>query len=99
MGRLRIIGQENVRAYMADPHHGDPATPHEPNDDGCPGGWYRSAFPFSVMQYERTIQEHSIASNPILDRCDDPLVLEAVAYLEAQRLRHRNHYNAVISGS
>lgn len=98
MGRLPILGQSNVRQFMKD-EGGDPAAPAEPNDDGCPGGWYRSGFAMSVMPYERTIMDGSIASNPLLDRCDDPLVLAATQYIEAQRLRHRHYWNDKISGS
>ena len=70
----------------------DPKRPPEDNEDGCPGAWYRAGFPTSVSKYERTILQGAIASNPLLDRCDDPLVLEAAAYLEHERLRHRNHW-------
>lgn len=71
----------------------DPKRPPESNEDGCPGAWYRCGFAASVAPYERTIMQHAIANNPLLDRCDDPLVLEAAAYLERERLRCRNHWN------
>jgi len=63
--------------------------PTEPNDDGCPGGWYRTAFAASVRRYHRPVADGVYSPNLQLDRCDDRLVHEAVAYFEHQRARHR----------
>jgi hypothetical protein len=64
--------------------------PKESHDEGCPGAWYRSRFAASLMAYERPVSEHGVYSeNPLLTRCDDPLVLEAIQYLEHERARAR----------
>lgn len=92
MGLPKLWGIDLQRKRQ-DGYRGDPKTPPEPNDDGCPGAWYRCAFADSVSRYERKLLRDAIASNPLLDRCDDPLVLEAADYLENERLRHRNHWS------
>jgi hypothetical protein len=93
MGLPKLWGQDLVRHRRAGGRAVLAKTPPEPPTDGCPGAWYRSAFAISVSRYERTIMRDAIASNPLLDRCADPLVLEAAAYLEGERLRHRHHWN------
>lgn len=98
MGRLPIYGQDAAKAYHK--RFGPAATslePPEEHDEGCPGAWYRAAFPVSVLRYERTLLENAIGSNPLLDRSDDPLLIEAAMLLETERLRHRNHWDRKIS--
>lgn len=61
---------------------------HEPLEhpevDGCPGGWYRTAFVESVLRYRhRPGREGERVSNRLLDLCDDELVIEAVDTLES----------------
>lgn len=67
---------------------GEP-EPSEPNDEGCPGGWYRTAFAASVRRYHRPVAEGVYSPNLLLARCDDPLVHEAVTYFEHEQARHR----------
>ncbi|MBL9105196.1 MAG: hypothetical protein JNL82_29895 [Myxococcales bacterium] len=51
--------------------------------EGCPGGWYRSGFVASIHPYRRQREEGGgRTDNPRLARCTDPLVIEAVDYLE-----------------
>lgn len=65
-----------------------PAYPWEDPADGCPGGWYRSLFVYSVETYLRGRTEHGGRnSNPLLDRCDDDLVVQLVLYLEREQER------------
>ena len=53
-------------------------------NEGCPGAWYRTPFFDSVARYKRRSTEGGgRVANPRLDRCDDDVVLEAVALLEA----------------
>lgn len=91
MGGAKIWGSDLAKYVRAGGR--EPKAPPESTEDGCPGSWYRCAFADSVSRYERTIMRDAIASNPLLDRCDDSLVLEAAAYLETERLRHRNFWN------
>lgn len=65
-------------------------APPEFHDEGCPGAWYRCGFVHSLWKYERLMTESGFSSNLMLDRCDDPLVLEAIQYLENERLRARS---------
>lgn len=57
-------------------------APIEPiEEEGCPGGWYRCGFVRSLHGYRRKGAETRI-ENIRLTRCQDRLVLEAIAYLE-----------------
>lgn len=74
--------------------HGEHASeePAEPHDEGCPGAWYRCTFVRSLAPYERHVSGGGgYSSNPTFDRCDDPLVHEAVQYLEHERARALAH--------
>ena len=85
MGRLPILGNDHN-----DP---DPKNPGESTEDGCPGSWYRGAWALSVAHYERRMSEHGFSENLHLSRSDDRLLLDAVGYLEDQRVRARNQDN------
>lgn len=62
----------------------------EPPEHGCPGGYQRSPFVWSIDRYyRRRIEGGARVPNPHLDRCDDFLVLDAVLYLEAEEERCR----------
>lgn len=68
----------------------NPAMPFEEPEDGCPGGWYRSQFVVSLLPYMRTRAEGGARnSNPLLDRCDDELVVQLVMYLEHEQERQQ----------
>lgn len=79
------------------PDHEDPLNPHEPPerlDEGCPGAWYRCEFVRSLVPYERTASADGVLNENLrLTRCTDPLVLDAIQYLETERVRARNHDN------
>lgn len=77
MGRLSVI---------------DDPTPRESHDDGCPGSWYRSGFVQSIEPYERPNADGVYSANPLLDRCENPLVLDAIRYLERERARARSYH-------
>ena len=82
MGRLPILN--------ASPDHPDPKRPPESNEDGCPGAWYRNDWTSSVSHYERMRTEYGFSENLHLSRSDDRLLLDAVAYLEGQRVLAHN---------
>lgn len=84
MGRLRVLN---------DPQEPNPAEPGEWTTDGCPGSWYRSAWALSVQRYERPLLEGGFSENLHLTRSADRLLLDAVDWLETQRLLARNHYD------
>lgn len=65
---------------MGLPRNSEDEHPPEPFTEGCPGAWYRSPFLQSLIRYMR--QENR--SNPLLDRCDDPLVHAAIVEYERQ---------------
>lgn len=66
-------------------------NPQQPTEDpthGCPGGAYRSIFVASVMPYlRRRTESGDRVQNLILDRCDDDLILQLVAYAEEEQER------------
>lgn len=66
--------------------------PRDDHREGCPGAWYRSGFCDSLHKYERHLTDGGYSANPLLDRCDDRLVLEAIQFLEAERLRARAYW-------
>ena len=85
-------GQPIKRVWMGRPRdHAnagktpDWAAPCEPIDEtGCPGAWYRTPFLRSLDRfYRRRTEGGGRIENPVLSRCDDPLVIEAVMLLEA----------------
>lgn len=64
-------------------------TPPELVDEGCPGGWYRSRFVWSLHSFLRVRAEGGQrVGNPLLDRCDDELVLQLVMYFEHEQERY-----------
>lgn len=74
--------------YMGDSSPEDPERP-ERSDEGCPGGWYRTAWALSVFRYLRPVAEGVYSPNLLLDQSNDPLVIEAVTYFEHQQMRWR----------
>lgn len=88
MGRLPIVGQDV-------PDEVDPRRPPDDHDDGCPASWYLSEFANSLAKYERILTEAGFSANLLADRCDDPLVIEALQYIERERVRSRNHWNEI----
>lgn len=66
-------------------------------NEGCPGSWYRTEWCTSLERYRRRLDDNgNRISNPSLDRCEDPLVHEAVMLLEhyedAWRIQRHNAY-------
>ncbi|MCA9688435.1 MAG: hypothetical protein KC636_02430 [Myxococcales bacterium] len=67
-------------------------TPHDAGHEGCARAWQLCGFAQSVERYRRRraalADGHIREANPLLDRCDDDLVHEAVAFLEAIEATH-----------
>ncbi len=86
MGRLPVYGANPCE------------EPKETHDEGCPGAWYRTRFVRSLIPYERVSSSDGVLSENIrLSRCDDPLVIDAVQYLEIERARARSHFQDKLS--
>lgn len=75
MGRPRDYSREG---------RGDWVAPHEPiREQGCPQSWVLSPFYQSLQRYYRRPDgQGGRVPNPLLDRCDDVLVIEAILQLE-----------------
>lgn len=72
--------------------------PAETTEDGCPGAWYRCGFVASLYPFERHVSGDGVYSENItLSRCTDPLVLEAIHYLEHERARSLGHQREKMS--
>lgn len=86
MGRQAITASTAL-SERANPRH--PLNyPRETPEHGCPGGWYRSVFVTSIYPYLRRRDDHgNRVQNLILDRCDDDLILQLVAYAEDEQER------------
>jgi hypothetical protein len=54
--------------------------------DGCPGGDQRCWFVQSLLAlyYRRRDQQGNRVGSPRLDRCTDPLILDAIAFFESE---------------
>lgn len=76
----------------------DPYRPQEPHTYGCPAAWYRNEFASSVFRYARRVNDHGFSPNILLDRCEDPLVLELIRLYEIEVLRARAHLDKVRHG-
>lgn len=69
-----------------------PQQPTEDPADGCPASWYRSRFIASVMPYLRRRDDNgNRVANLILERCDDDLILQFVAYAEDEQERWESY--------
>lgn len=87
MGRLPLL--------VTDDPDVNPRRPADDHDDGCPGSWYRCAWADSLAKYERILTESGFSSNLLADRTTDRLVIEALQYIELERVRARNHWSEV----
>lgn len=82
------LGRRPERDYSPPPSLGDASGdawrhPLEDPNDGCPGGDQRCRFVNSLGRYMRSQAEGGTrVSNPLLDRCDDWLVVDAVLEYE-----------------
>jgi len=88
---LAVYMGESPEDAMAEPE------PIEPNDEGCPGGWYRTPFFASVSRYLRPVAEGVYSPNLTLERTRDRLVIEAVKYYEHEQSRHRRWCSELVS--
>lgn len=71
--------------------HERPAEDIEVN--GCPGAFYRTSFSASLLAYYRRADGNGgRVASPALDRCDDPLVHEAIFELEGHEDCARAEY-------
>lgn len=89
-------GEQLVQIHLgAPPRFGDPEVDEDAGDDpipledifdeGCPGAWWRAGFVQSLLKYRRRPCEGGgRVANPLLDRCDDPTVIEAIAAMEVE---------------
>lgn len=89
------VAAERVSFYMG--RHPDPdldghpdnlgtwEKPTEAPDSGCPGGYQRCRFVLALARFYRRRDEHGgRVVNPLFDRCDDWLVMQAVLYREQE---------------
>jgi hypothetical protein len=71
------------------PGNNSATHPAEPASDGCPGGWYRTAYVGSVIPYlRRRTDGGGRVSNPVFDRANH--LIQAAA-LEVEREQERWH--------
>jgi hypothetical protein len=76
-------------AYMGGELDADENETIEPNDEGCPGGWYRTLFFASLQRYLRPVADGIYSANQNLERTDDRLVIDAVQAYEVEQSRAR----------
>lgn len=66
--------------------------PHEPIEDGCPGGYQRSRLVDELMPFvRRRTRDGGRVPNPFFDRLRSSVVIEAVLYFEEQQDRALNY--------
>lgn len=74
-----------------------PRHPTELPTEGCPGGWYRSRFVASVLPYMRRRDDHGgRVQNHLLDRADDDLIYQLIAYAEEAQESSEAHMMAEV---
>lgn len=67
-------------------------APLERPSDGCPGGWYRSRFVWSLARYLRErVEGGQRVPNPLLDRCSDDFVLLCERIFVQEQERAASH--------
>jgi hypothetical protein len=69
-------------------HH---ELPHERTEDGCPGGWYRTAYATSVLFYARPRTDTGARVDHGLLVDADPQIWAAVRELEREERRAQAH--------
>ncbi len=84
------------RDYSREGRDSDWDKPYERIDEtGCPGAWYRTAFVDSLLRYYRPRDRNGgRIENPLLSRCTDELVLEAIRVLESYETAASNEAEA-----
>lgn len=94
--RLPVVYMGAPPRFDREGINGDWNAPHErPDEDGCPGAWYRTAFLESVLRYRRRPNGNGgRVPNRLLDLCDDELVIEAVEQMEAYEDAWRSEWLA-----
>ena len=104
--RHRWTGEHLVQIHMgASPRYdregqdGDWQRPLEDiASNGCPGSYYRYAFVRSLWPFRRKASDGNRIANPLLDRCDDRLVLEWIHVLEDFEDAEHADFLAKVSG-
>ncbi len=82
MGRERLKELAGERDYHG--HWFNWMVPPEDPDDGCPGGWYRNPFAYSLRRYIRSrSREGTYSENHFLSQTDDPLIIAAIQAYES----------------
>ena len=82
--------QAEYASRLATEHY----KPENVLEHGCPRGWVLSRFSSSVGRYRRRrLDDGARVPSLVLDRTDDPLVLEAVMYLEIEEEGHHSRMN------
>lgn len=67
--------------------------PHEPVEDGCPGGYQLAPMVWDLHRYiRRRTKDGDRVQNPHFDRLEDDIVTDAVLYFEAEEDRAMAHW-------
>ncbi len=86
---FHYMGREDCHEYNGKLYHGHQVDyrymPEDP-DDGCPGGWYRCRYIYSLMPYFRLrTQSGDRVENLHLRHITNSRIIEAVHYFEGER--------------
>lgn len=76
--------------YMGGPKDDFDRPIPESLKDGCPGGWYRNPFAWSVQRYLRKRSGDGLRSEALF-KTDDPLILEALDLFEQYQDANARH--------
>ena len=98
-GGLFLRKCDSCARYDREGQDGDWQRPLEDiASNGCPGSYYRSAFVRSLWPFRRKASDGNRIANPLLDRCDDRLVLEWIHVLEDFEDAEHADFLAKVSG-
>lgn len=66
--------------------------PHEPIEDGCPGGYQQSRLVYELLPFvRRRTRDGGRVPNPFFDQLKSAFVIAAVLYFEEQEDRALNY--------
>lgn len=87
------VSAEHLGFYLGRARADGDEFPAEPVEDGCPAGYARARL-FGALNrfYRQPDQQGGRVANPHFDRCDDPLILDAILYLEQEEARARSEW-------
>lgn len=92
MGGPSLVGEDPKEPDLRDGYV-NLEEPHDSNQEGCPGSYYRCEWVWSCFRYMRPVSFDGVYSaNQELDRTTNRLTIDAIRHLEYEQSRWRAWY-------